>query len=281
MKHFLIPICLFISLVSYAQSQQDLLQYKVIYELNFQPDSTDIHSQKKEIMWLFLGEKTSEFLSKGRAFKDSISKNRNLAMLGSTSMKDKMAATKTDFDYKIYKHRNTQELFYSLKILEDKIFYTEALPALNWEIKPETKEISDYSAQKAITEFAGRSYIAWFTSEIPIPDGPYKFSGLPGLILEISDSSEEYVFNFKAFEEINTKIPLTLPPDDYQKSSKEDLLALKNRYEEDPMKYINNYVGTEGKKITVKLNGQSKNDYLRKRKAKLAKKNNPIELEKP
>jgi GLPGLI family protein len=31
---------------------------------------------------------------------------------------------------------------------------------------------------KATTEFAGRTYVAWYTTEISIADGPYKFYGL-------------------------------------------------------------------------------------------------------
>lgn len=38
----------------------------------------------------------------------------------------------------------------------------------------------------------GRQWIAWFTSEIPLSEGPYKFGGLPGLILEVADSEGDY-----------------------------------------------------------------------------------------
>lgn len=39
--------------------------------------------------------------------------------------------------------------------------------------------------QKATCDFAGRKWIAWFTTEIPIQDGPYKFYGLPCAYCEI------------------------------------------------------------------------------------------------
>jgi GLPGLI family protein len=61
---------------------------------------------------------------------------------------------------------------------------------LKWEILQEKSVYEGYNVQKASTVFAGRKWTAWFTNEIPISDGPYKFSGLPGLILKISDDKQ-------------------------------------------------------------------------------------------
>jgi len=176
------------------------------------------------------------------------------------------------------KNREKQELYYATKILDDKLYYTQPIGTLNWEIHPENKNISDYKVQKATTTFGGRDYVAWFTTEIPIPDGPYKFNGLPGLILSIEDSQQHYVFNFVGFQLLNDPIASPITTTDYQKSTRKQLLDLKERYAEDPISYINNYVGSGGKKVTVTLNNQDKKDYLKERRAKLAKKNNPIEL---
>ena len=65
---------------------------------------------------------------------------------------------------------------------------------MNWQISNEQQSILGYLAQKATMFFAGREWTAWFTSEISIPDGPYKFYGLPGLILKISDKTNTHSF---------------------------------------------------------------------------------------
>ena len=257
----------------------DSLQYRVVYDFIYQPDSTDINSKSTEEMWLLSGKKSSLFLSKALAIKDSLPQ-LTMADMGSERMEEYTAKTKTNFDFKILKNREAQELYFALKIMDDKLFYPQALTTINWQIQAEKKEISGYMVHKATTSFAGRDYIAWFTSEIPIPDGPYKFAGLPGLILALADTREHYIFEFKGFEKLANPILLELPPAEHQKSSKKRLLGLKQRYEEDPISYINNYVGAGGKKVTVKLIGEDKKDYLRGRKAVLAKKNNPIELQK-
>lgn len=65
---------------------------------------------------------------------------------------------------------------------------------MNWEIINKHENILGYLAQKATTSFAGRQWTAWFTYEISIHDGPYKFHGLPGLILKISDNTNTHTF---------------------------------------------------------------------------------------
>ncbi len=69
------------------------------------------------------------------------------------------------------------------------------LEAINWSFENETKKIGKFMCKKANCLFSGRKYTAWFTPEIPIKDGPWKFHGLPGLIIEIEDEKREYMFN--------------------------------------------------------------------------------------
>ncbi len=76
----------------------------------------------------------------------------------------------------------------------------ESIPQLTWKIYPETKKIGNFTSQKATTEFRGRNYSAWFTTDIPISDGPWKFSGLPGMILEVSSDDGQYAFLYKSIE---------------------------------------------------------------------------------
>lgn len=72
--------------------------------------------------------------------------------------------------------------------------YTEDWEKPEWEISDESKEIIGYQCFKAISDYRGRKWTAWFAPEIPVQDGPWKLCGLPGLILEAYDSNEEYHF---------------------------------------------------------------------------------------
>lgn len=64
-----------------------------------------------------------------------------------------------------------------------------------WKLFSEFKTLLGHKCQKAEIEFGGRSWVAWYAVDIPIPDGPYKFNGLPGLILQVASADGEYSFN--------------------------------------------------------------------------------------
>jgi len=66
--------------------------------------------------------------------------------------------------------------------------------------------IEGYLCQKAICSWRGRDYETWFTSEIPISEGSWKFHGLPGLIIKLHDTQKHYEFDLLEFKETNEKI---------------------------------------------------------------------------
>ncbi len=74
------------------------------------------------------------------------------------------------------------------------------LPKLNWNITNVSKKIGKFDCTKAMVTFRGRKYEAWFTAEIPVPSGPWKLHGLPGLILEANDSSMTFIYKFHSIE---------------------------------------------------------------------------------
>ncbi len=65
---------------------------------------------------------------------------------------------------------------------------------MTWQLHQEMKEYNGYKLQKATTDFGGRSWNAWFSNEINIKEGPYKFRGLPGLIFILEDSDQNFIY---------------------------------------------------------------------------------------
>lgn len=76
--------------------------------------------------------------------------------------------------------------------IEDKI------EKFDWKIETEVKEILGYQCQKATLKFRGRDFTVYFSHDIIIPDGPKKFFGLPGLILEIISDDSVASFHYLA-----------------------------------------------------------------------------------
>jgi len=102
-------------------------------------------------------------------------------------------------------------------------YYTEPIPTQNWQIGSETKTITGYQCQKATCSFRGRNYTAWFAVDIPISQGPWKFGGLPGLILNVYDDAQEYVFECVGIEQQKHPIILLDNYKSYRKTMRTEL----------------------------------------------------------
>lgn len=86
--------------------------------------------------------------------------------------------------------------------------YTDKNNVQEWQIHNDTTSILGYLCQKATCNFRGRNFIAWFTMDIPINNGPWKFGGLPGLILKVYDEDNLYCFESVFIEIPSVKIPI-------------------------------------------------------------------------
>lgn len=232
--------------------------YRVDYDLTYQMDSTDVSSIKTERMLLDFSEDISVFKSYTTHMKDSILQSKNpYALFG---------MPKSDFLYKIYKI-NTQ--FISLyDYTAYKYELEEDFPNLVWNLNDETKTILGNECQSATTSFAGRDYTAWYTLEIPISGGPYKFYGLPGLILEIYDSKNQYHFEAVGLIKLPSKI--TIENQGYRKISIKEYRAFLKNIEEKPSLILHN--------PGIQIPKESLNKYDRSHRERNKAKNNPIEL---
>ena len=115
---------------------------------------------------------------------------------------------------------------------DNNYFSTAQVQELKWKLRGSNKTINSYNCKNAEVVFGGRKWIAWYTSDIPINDGPYKFWGLPGLILEIRSEDDDYSFVFKSFvkiDDMHFKLPTNL-----NKISLEKKINLKRNFVKSP-----------------------------------------------
>ncbi|MBR8703955.1 GLPGLI family protein [Porphyromonas levii] len=75
--------------------------------------------------------------------------------------------------------------------------YSEEIETQSWSYLDSISVILGYECYLAECVFRGRRWYAWYTLDIPIPDGPWKLGGLPGLILDAYDSKQHYRFTAK------------------------------------------------------------------------------------
>jgi GLPGLI family protein len=202
------------SIILHAQSsikRQDLV---CSYQLKYQRDSTE-KTIRSEYFTLLVSQNSSLFQNPRSRSRDSL---RSVMMsyikqpeIMSSYMKKVMELSMENDKFIIYKDKTAKNLFYYDWIGSKLYLYREPLATFKWNILPKTKIISGYNCQQAVTVFGGRIFEAWFTREIPVSDGPYKFCGLPGLIISVSDTRQHYTFELLSLKASSTALNLSLP----------------------------------------------------------------------
>jgi len=237
----------------------------VVYELSFQPDSTDSRVFKEDMI-LLIEKKSSRFSSRNNIlYQDSLSPilAKQAKATGAINLMG-MALPRTEFYFNIFKNTGTQIVY---DYVQGQTYrYTEPGKLINWAIQSETQTIAGYSCQKATGRFAGRNYTAWFSTDIPVSDGPYKFNGLPGLIVKIEDATKSYGFQLiKLMKQLKYKVQE--PTGTIVNSTKKELVLLEKKRKENPVQSL----------LQMGSFNLSPED-IKRIKAQAQKQNNPIEL---
>ncbi|WP_126973134.1 GLPGLI family protein [Gynurincola endophyticus] len=155
-----------------------------------------------------------------------------------------------------------------------------------WNITEETKEIGGYDAQKATIHWKGRDYEVWFTKEIPFATGPWKFVGLPGLVLEVKDKSGDIHIEYAGFDKFDEPRPFTLYYSTPKLVSYTDFVKTRKQFQDNAGSHLDNMLNSNpGAKITIKgKDGQEMSidemKAMMKKSAEDGKKrnNNPVEF---
>ncbi len=277
-KLFLFTTLILAHFLSHSQTYKsiDKLLYKCEYQLTYQPDSNDRKSQKTENMLLLVGDSSSVFYSKNEYLKDSIYLAKQVwNLIPEEKIALNESIPKANIKYKIIKHQRSKETLFRENIFRDTFEYTEPSNQFNWEVLDSTKVILGYQCQKATTNFGGRAYEAWFSPELPISDGPYKFNGLPGLIISINDTKKQYNFQLVGFKSVQNQ-GILISKAKVFKTSKKTFIEKKLEFETAPFKAITQ----NNSSMTFSTGGSdvSAQEMDKLVQAELKKKNNPIEL---
>lgn len=179
---------------------------RFFYELSYKPRK-DSAKVEKVMMILDVTKDKSIYRDYTMVAQDSILKIQFDQMMKSGVYKDfSKMVTMPKFSEKVYKFYPDMKIQYVERISSGftpvNIGYDDE-SKMNWNISAEKAKIGSYNTQKATTEFGGRQWVAWFAADIPLQDGPYKFHGLPGLIVKVEDAGKNYSWELKG----NRKVP--------------------------------------------------------------------------
>ena len=286
MKHLfkITFIALFLAQLSMAQTS------RFVYQVTMKSDSTDKANATIETARLDISPEKSLFYGEGRIKRDSV-----MQRMRETRNFDRnaMQNLRSSIDYIVEKDLIKNITYFKTRLGRDQYTYEEDRK-MDWKILPETVKIGEYEAQKAETTFAGRKWYAWFTQDIPFQDGPYKFKGLPGLIIKVEDAKGDYSFDLQQSKKITEfpnfdnrgGNPIKVKRADFEKQEK--------LYRKDPVSFVTNSFSQGGAPAPPQSMGggnrggaggfRADPDFRKQMEDRLrdevAKNNNPIELSK-
>ncbi|WP_343660419.1 GLPGLI family protein [Chryseobacterium sp.] len=259
--------------------------HRFFYELSYRPNKDSLQYEK-EIMILDIDKEQSVYQSYELTVLDSLSNDiiskseKNGTMPDLANMPDRKPIP---FSHRIFKKYPIQNVLYTDIIFNDDYSYIET-PPITWTISNEKGKMENYTVQKAETAYGGRLWTAWFTTDLPFQDGPYKFYGLPGLIIQIEDSEKNYSWELKGNRKIDQIKNILLLEKFNKKNSnpgirqlpKEKFEEKYNEYKKDPFAQIRQMASQLPSNMRLP-DGSSITDGMREadKKAKeMAKKNN-------
>ncbi|MDR1199605.1 MAG: GLPGLI family protein [Prevotellaceae bacterium] len=251
-----------------AQQQIDNMQLKCLYEHYYQYSTSKSTQTLIDTMRLEVGQNVCKFYSCNYGAMDS-----TVSITGDVMrIVYKSKPNKSRNSYTIYvNYPENKTTFNGIAMGTLKYFeYAEDLEIPKWTVHKETQTILSHPCRKATCRFRGRDYVAWYATDIPISRGPYKFAGLPGLILKIADTENLYSFECIAMEKSNEQIYKDKKKIEVVPTTREEFIGMEKRFYANPKASA-----VEGFKI-LGLNF----DDVKDRIPDNAKANyNPIELE--
>lgn len=269
MKTNFIALVLIIVFNNYSIAQT----HRFIYDVVYKKDSTSNITTKENYI-LDIGTKETKYYTYDFFVADSLITNN-------IPFPKEMKLNTSD----IIVHKNNNNEFFQYDLLENTVFQLQTNDTQKWNLSQEKKNVKNLSLQKAITTWGGRNWTAWFAEEIPFQEGPYKFHGLPGLIVEIYDDKKNYHFELvrsekikeeeNQFIEMSEKLGIPITWEKYKtaklKYYESPVNFIKNSAENSEQLYLND--GT----IVNSKNSKEIDEQLRN---SIRKYNNPIELDK-
>jgi len=211
--------------------------YKVGYDYYY--ENSDLYKDKKAI--LYANKNESVFVIEDKILDPKTLKiNDENKVVGDT-------IDNIEEVFKSFKESMVLSKSY-IKFTKDKTIL-DPMSLFIWELIPnETKNILGYECNKAKIKFRGRDYYAFYTKEIEIKDGPWKWNNLPGLILEVNEKNGVLKIVANNIETGNFSYSMKL--------DKKNTISFEKAVEEGKIKFQN-----KKKELEEKYNGSVNVDF--------------------
>lgn len=140
---------------------------------------------------------------------------------------------KTPFHILCHKQKNELQAYGW--VFSNGYVYREPMPDFKWKLSQDTTTVCGYLCHSATTTFRGRQWTAWY-ADIAVSAGPWKFAGLPGLILRVVSADKEH--EFTAISIRKAKSPITLEKKSIIQTTREKFNRTEKEYKSAPGQYM-------------------------------------------
>lgn len=223
----MIVLGLFIQLFVMGQEKS---QYECLYEYKVKTPNNEVETYSTILQ---IGDNIASFKDYAAFRLDSLIQ----AKASDTQIQEaenQLSKAAYFFDQTVYQNQPKGKLSVYSTITPNYYTYQEDKNTIVWKLGNQTKAICGYVCKEATAEYGGRTWTAWYTTDIPLSFGPWKFVGLPGLVLAISDSEGIHRFEAIQFHQSNSVIiPAQYP--NVLEITKDKFIKAKNNFEENPL----------------------------------------------
>jgi GLPGLI family protein len=203
MKKLLIISTLLIAIAASASAQTDTAQVLIHYKFTHVRDTTNRDHPYTENMALYIGKNSSAYRSYDNVLEQAEAKKQLQAAIasspdGNVSIRRNRRGSASEY----FEFPNEKKLARKEPLVMDSYLIEDAMPTIDWKISSDTATFGGLHCQKATGHFKGRDYMAWFCPDMPLHVGPWKFNGLPGVIVQAYDAKKDVQFMFDGVEKV-------------------------------------------------------------------------------
>lgn len=198
----LVVVLVTLPMLLMGQEPIDKAYLKCSYEYKWEFDTLSHKDVRDDLLYLLVGNKVSKCYSYYTYICDSLNstpegEKERIKIMKMVFAKD--GAKTNAFPHKrmtacVYKNYPEGKMTVTDFLMNQNYRYGDEMNIQIWEMGDSTKTVMGHECQQAVCYFRGRHWTAWFAADVPVMDGPWKFGGLPGLIMEVYDMNRQHHF---------------------------------------------------------------------------------------
>ena len=193
-------ICLTLAITfsAYAQNKEAIRKSAPLYECIY---SYTINCEVQEAYSIVLqiGKDFSSFYDYTAYAVDSLSAVPGVSEDEKKQLEERRITSMFYFDAEIWQNVPEGAMTVTMEVSPNFMSYEEGLNGMRWTLEEGSETICGYLCNKATTTYGGREWTVWYAPDIPSTAGPWKFNGLPGLIMAAKDSDSLHEFKAISF----------------------------------------------------------------------------------